>query len=424
LRKIKYFNSGLRITNLLVDDIMFLYKFRMKQSDFTREGRCKMNFIDIILFIINFVKKSLQIELDDFSKKIHKNDISITKQAFSQARQKVSPKAFVKMLDEVNKWFYRDTPFKKYKGYRLLAIDGTVIEVNNTEKLRGKFGYIENQNAKVARARASVLYDIENDMIIASKLTGYRSGERAIAEELINTMLELDRNNDLLLFDRGYPSQDFIRFIESNNLKYLMRVSNRFLKVVVNAPKEDQVIEVVYKNEKLKMRVLKFELDSGIIEILITNIFDKDFSVSDFKDLYFKRWGIEVKYNEIKSKLQIENFTGETPIAIEQDFYATMYLANMVSLAKKDAQQIIEEKYKDKKLKHEYKVNTNVLIGKLKDNLILLLLERNSRKRSKMLKYIESEISRNIIPIRTGRKFKRRIKSTETQNVLTKKRAL
>ena len=122
MKKIKYFNEGLRITNLLLDNIMFLYKFRMKQSDFTREGRCKMNFRDIILFIINFVKKSLQIELDDFSKKIHKNDISITKQAFSQARQKVSPKAFVKMLDEVNKWFYRDTPFKKYKGYRLLLL--------------------------------------------------------------------------------------------------------------------------------------------------------------------------------------------------------------------------------------------------------------------------------------------------------------
>lgn len=136
MKKIKYFNSGLRITNLLVDDIMFLYKFRMKQRDFTREGRCKMNFRDILLFIINFVKKSLQIELNDFSKNIHKNDISITKQAFSQSRQKVSPKAFVKMLDEVNKWFYKDTPFKKYKGYRLLAIDGTVIEVNNTEKLR------------------------------------------------------------------------------------------------------------------------------------------------------------------------------------------------------------------------------------------------------------------------------------------------
>lgn len=88
------------------------------------------------------------------------------------------------------------------------------------------------------------------------------------------------------------------------------------------------------------MSVFKLKLASGIIETLITNIFDEDFSVADFKELYFKRWGIEVKYNEIKSKLQIENFSGETPIAIDQDFYATMYLANMVALAKKDAKNM------------------------------------------------------------------------------------
>ncbi|MBU3177670.1 hypothetical protein KPL47_15165 [Clostridium estertheticum] len=91
------------------------------------------------------------------------------------------------------------------------------------------------------------------------------------------------------------------------------------------------------------MRVLKFQLDSEITEILITK-FDETFSVADFKVLYFKRWGIEVKYNELKNRLQVENFSGETPIAIEQDFYATMYLSNMVSLAKMDANAIITEK--------------------------------------------------------------------------------
>ena len=64
--------------------------------------------------------------MDDFFNKVHKNDIRITKQAFSQARRKVSPKAFIHLLNEVNKWFYNDTPFNKYRGYRLLAIDGTV----------------------------------------------------------------------------------------------------------------------------------------------------------------------------------------------------------------------------------------------------------------------------------------------------------
>lgn len=402
---------------------MFLFEFRMKDTYFTRAGRSKMSFKNVILFMINFVKRTLQRELDDFSK--ISSAPNITKQAFSQARQKVSPKAFIHMLNQVNKWYYKETPFEKYKEYRLIAIDGTVLEINDTEELRNEFGYIENQNKKVARARASALYDVENDMIICSKLTHYRCGEREIAENLIDEMIDLGSYNDLILFDRGYSSKDFITFIEPRRLKYLMRVSNGFLKVVVNAPKPDQIIEVKHKEKVLKMRVIKFELESGIIETLVTNIFDETISLTDFKELYFKRWGIEVKYNEIKNKLQVENFTGKTVIAIEQDFYATMYLTNMVALAKKDANKAIEEDSKNKNLKFEYKVNTNVLIGKLKNTLITMIIIKNPWKRSKILKSIQSEIERNIIPIRPGRKIVRKVhKSTQMENRMNKKRAL
>ncbi|MVX67390.1 transposase, partial [Clostridium chromiireducens] len=64
-------------------------------------------------------------------------------------------------------------------------------------------------------------------------MTHYRCGEREIAENLIDQMLNLGSYNDLILFDRGYPSKDFITFIESRKLKYLMRVSSGFLRVVV-----------------------------------------------------------------------------------------------------------------------------------------------------------------------------------------------
>ncbi len=351
--------------------------------------------------------------------------LSISKQAFSQARRKISPKAFIKMVDEINKWFYKDTPFKTYHGYRLLAIDGTVLELPNTEELRQVYGYIENQNAQVARARASALYDLENDMIISSQITHYRCGEREIAEGLIEDMFKLDACNDLILFDRGYPSRDFIKFLESKNLKYLMRVRGKFLKPVMAAPMGDTVIAVEYEGINLRMRILKFKLNSDVVETLVTNLVDDNLSIGEFKELYFKRWGIEVKYNEIKNRLQIENFTGEMPIAIEQDFYATMYLSNLVSLAKKDANQGIKEKCKGKNLKYEYKVNTNVLIGKLKHKLILIMIERRPRKRSKMLKDIEEQISKNVIPIRPNRNFERKEnKSTQMENRMNKKRAL
>lgn len=132
-----------------------------------------------------------------------------------------------------------------------------------------------------------------------------------------------------------------------------------------------------------------------------------------------------MKYNEIKNKLQIENFTGETQIAVEQNFNATMYIANMVAPAKKDANQIIEEYYKEKNLKYEYKVNTNIMIGKLKDTLITMLIINNPWKRSRMLKQIQEEIQRNLILIRPDRTFERKEnKSTQMVKRINKKRAL
>ena len=421
MRSLKNFLGAIDITNEVLDDLIFMLQNRAKSTYFTRNP--VMGFKELILFSINLVKKSLQLELDDFFKVIEGGDDSIRKQSYSEARLKILPEAFSVLFYHVVKWFYNDDSHKKYRGYRLSAIDGSNLEINNSELLRNEFGTQGNHLSKVARALASGIYDIENDKMIAATIRNCKVGEREIAIELIDKMKEMGLKNDLILFDRGYPSKDFISFIEQKKIKYLMRVSLSF-KSLVNVEGEDQIVELKINKETLKVRVLKFPLESGVTEILITNIFDETFSISDFKQLYFKRWGIEVKYNEIKNRLEIENFTGETPISIKQDFYATIYLSNMVALAKMDANAIINEKNKGKNLKYEYKVNTNILIGKLKNSLVSMLLEKSSRKRSKLLKKIMEQISRNIIPIRPGRSFVRRMTLRANKHPLNKKKAL
>ena len=416
--------EGLRITDEILNDIIFMCETRTKVTFFTRKGKNKMEFKHIIIFILNFVKKSLQLELDNFFSKVNDPDFRVSKQAFSEARLKISPTAFVKMSDAILKWFYNDTDFKRYRGYRLLAIDGSVLEINNTEKSRSEFGYVENQCSKVARAQASGLYDVENAMILASTIAKYTTSERSLAVELINKTEEMGFKNDLFLFDRGYPSSELISFIESKNQKYLMRVSSGFLKVVTQTTKEDQIVKTKYKGKTLQIRVLRFLLDSGIEEVLITNILDIAFNTNDFKTLYFKRWGIEIEFNELKNRLQIENFTGENPIAIKQDFYASMYLSNMITLAKIDANAAITEENKDKNLKYEYKVNTNILIGKLKNSLVFMMLEKNPRKRSKILQKIMKAIAKNTVPIRPGRSNPRIMKKKHNKYPINRKSSL
>ncbi|MDR3585061.1 MAG: hypothetical protein P4L59_07015 [Desulfosporosinus sp.] len=82
-----------------------------------------MDFQDLIRFELNFVKKTLQIELDSFFKTIKGAESGISKQGYSQARQKISPTAFITMADSIISWYYGDDDFKTFNGYRLSAID-------------------------------------------------------------------------------------------------------------------------------------------------------------------------------------------------------------------------------------------------------------------------------------------------------------
>lgn len=197
--------------------------------------------------------------------------------------------------------------------------------------------------------------------------------------------------------------------LETAGVKYIIRISNMRDKQIKSAQESDQIIDyVVDQNTPLKMRVVRFNLDSDEEEVLATNLLDDDLSLNEFKELYFRRWGIETKFDELKNRLQIQNFTGDTVVSVEQDFYASIYLSNMAALAKREANDEIAQRNKDKGLKYDYKVNVNILIGKLKDRLILMLLEEDPEKRKTKYRKIMQDISQNVVPIRPGRQNPRK----------------
>jgi hypothetical protein len=402
----------------------YTYQKRVKVNPtaFTRER--KMGLVKIIAFILNFTRKSLQLELDEFFELMKSETGNITKQAFSKARQKLSPEAFIIIFQEVVKLFYTAIDLKTYRGYRLLAIDGSTLELQNTEELRTAFGYAENATSKYARARVSGLYDVENKIMIDVRIARYDCSEKELAYQHIQRLQEYGLQNDLILFDRGYPSKELIAMLYKANINFVMRVTNYFINEVRCAKGSDQIVEFQYKGKKYPLRVVRFMLESGEEEILVSSLMEPSFSLDDFKELYFKRWGIETKYDELKHKLQIENFTGEKPIAVEQDFYATMYLSNMAALAKINADEAIQARNEDKELLYEYQANTNLLIGKLKDNLIVMMLEPNDRKRRTLFKQIMKKITRNAVPIRPGRRNPRIRRLTRDRYPMNQKRCL
>ena len=83
--KKKTFLEGLGVTERLLNDIIFMCETRMKPTYFTRQLSCKLDFKSLILFQLNFIKKTLQLELDSFLDISYGGDRRISKQGYSDS---------------------------------------------------------------------------------------------------------------------------------------------------------------------------------------------------------------------------------------------------------------------------------------------------------------------------------------------------
>ena len=94
--------------------------------------------------------------------------------------------------------------------------------------------------------------------------------------------------------------------------------------------------------EDIRVRVIAVKLDTGEIEYLATNIFDKEITPSMFRELYFLRWACEKKYYEFKITSLLEEFSSATPNSMMQEFFITLLMTNLSALVKADADEAIK----------------------------------------------------------------------------------
>lgn len=85
--------------------------------------------------------------------------------------------------------------------------------------------------------------------------------------------------------------------------------------------------------ESLEVRLVRVDLPNGEPEILITSVIDEaPIPTEDFKAPYHLRWGIEEDYKKMKSHLEVEQFSGLSVLAVQQDFHAKVFSKNLASL--------------------------------------------------------------------------------------------
>lgn len=373
MTNIQLLSKILKSTNSLIKSEEYKHAYRIGNS-FSRNR--KLSFSHAIYFICSALRKSISSEISNFIEvNTNLKFPSISKQAFSKARQNISPEAFKELCRLFTNSFYNHNAVKeKWNGYNVLAVDGTSLQVPDTAENVETFGARKNQySTKTALACASALYDVLNDIVVDAKISSYPGDERLLAKEHINS-INYDEllNNTIITFDRGYPSYDMFNYLEQKGLFFLMRVSSAF-KLANLTLIDDDIITYKINKELKKLRVIKVHLPDGSTETLVTNVFDNSITPVLFKELYFLRWGIECKYRELKSSIEIEEFSGSKPITIYQDFYVSIFLSMIAGIIKKEADTAIAKENKKKNLKFYYQANRNFILSEVFNKLVQMI---------------------------------------------------
>ena len=385
-------NIATAISASIIRAVSTLTESRFKPQYFTRNRL--LPFHKILKYLLSMDKSATQIGVNRF---LEKDDVTVSQQAVSKARNKFDHTPFMKLFNAIRDAVYdkeRIDGLKKYHGKFIFAIDGSETALPNMPTLLEKFGGTGSK-ASSPTARMSITYDVLNDIIVDAAFNPLTISERKHAENHITSVEKIiDLKQIIFIMDRGYASRKLIELFSEKSY-YLFRLRSKFNNDIDTLPLGDHVITMY---DDLKVRIIKFELPSGEIETLMTNIFDLD--VSEFKELYFKRWRIEVKYDVVKNKLEMPSFGGFTENVIRQDFWISMYLANMAAIAKSEADEKIKDARKEKDNNYDYQANVNNIIGSLRERLADAVFSRNPAHRHKKLERIILEIQRAVVPFR------------------------
>ena len=397
------------------NDDNFKAEHRKTSKDFTRT--CKFTLPSLIELILSFSNHSLQTELNQYFKIKQQRKVArqyATDGGFVKARKKFSASAFVELLQVATQAFYQEAKIQTWYGFRVLAVDGSKYSLPNTPDVFKAFGGQDNQFGRKLMALGSCLYDVYQGLVLDATLVHYSSSER----DLAFGHLQHTSTNDLILYDRGYSAywlalahiiakRDFCMRIRSNFNKQTIAFgkSSKRDAVIILDPSDEMIAHAKSKGlsiETVTVRLLKIKTTKGEYLLMTTLLDNTHYPRKDFAGLYHMRWQIEEAYKTQKCRFEVENFSGESVLSLQQDYHACMLNHVLTAISCYYAQGYINKRVSKRKL--AYKINFSKAISSVKDVLVNAL---NDCLLDVDMRQSLQAISKNLTAIRSGRSFER-----------------
>ena len=248
-----------------------------------------------------------------------------SKAAISRARTRLGTRPFELLREgSVQVLAESSTRGAWYRGLRLVAYDGTTLELPDEERNREEFGLpgAGRGQAGFPKARVTALLEVGSRAAFAWEHGPYRESVRKQAERLHGHLLP----GMLLLADRGYLGAALWRSAARSGADLLWRVradtrlppsqvlaDGSFLSSFGGAPA--RVVEYVLR-----------EADGELYRLLTTLRDPQSAPAAELAALYHERWEIETAYDEIKTHLLGRHpiLRGKKPELVRQEIEGLM----------------------------------------------------------------------------------------------------
>lgn len=374
-------------------------------------------------------KFSLQNTLNKFFKRLGKVFEVPTDAAYCQAKKKVRAEVFVHLSQVICDDFYRlyeaDGGVYRWRGHRLLGADGTYLQLPDTDSLREAFSVFSNQHAsgETVQALGLVLHDLLNDLAVAAAIGSGNQAEKSLLfSESIESHLQA---GDVLVLDRLSCDYSILARLAKAGIDYVVRCSEsgtfKLIEEFWQSPDSERVgrlkcshkastravVKAEGLAEELEVRLLKFELENGDREVLLTSLSDREkYPAEEFYQVYGWRWRDETFYDRLKNIFELERFSGQTAESVRQDYYGVIFLANLESVLSREAENELQAEAAERGTETTPQVNHAVSYVALVGEVGELLADRE-KSVDEILKELKHLFRQNPTRIRPNRRYSR-----------------
>lgn len=286
-------------------------------------------------------KASVQNELNAFfAHLVNQADLVrvVSAQAFSKARKNFSHTAFARLNERLIALAEAHLPTPRWHGLRVVAADASRLRL-----------FLNDATGRAVReAIAFALYLPGLELSLAAQLYSPCVGER----QMLFDHLDRLRADDVLVLDRGYPARWLIAHLAQKGIAFCMRVDDSgfaavrdFLRsghreaiVAVAPPNQADCADYLCLRTSTSVRLVRVVTPNGRIHAVMTSLLDAvAYPAETFSELYHQRWRIEEAFKRLKHRLALENTSGLSWLAAQQDFGAKVLADNLHALAVLDA---------------------------------------------------------------------------------------